>query len=125
MIRIATFTGAVAAATLSSITAASAHTPNEIVDILQEHGYSRIEFTDASPPNYMANACRNGVRYHFHVSFYGDVTERSEVGSCGRGRHYGHRAERSEQDDRVYAEQPQQHRRWGGWRRWNRWNSWN
>ena len=119
----ATFAGAVAAATLITATAASAHTPNEIVDILQERGYSRIEFTDASPPNYMANACRNGVRYHFHVSFYGDVTERREVGSCGGGHHYGHRAERAEQDDRVYAEQPYpRHRRWGGWHRWNRWN---
>lgn len=125
MTRIVTLAGAVAAATFVTATAASAHTPNEIVDILQERGYSRIEFTDARPPNYMANACRDGVRYHFHVSFYGDVTERREVGSCGSRHHYGHRAESAEQDDRVYAEQPRQYRRWGGWRRWNRWNSWN
>ena len=125
MMKTATFAGAVAAATLITATAASAHTPNEIVDILQERGYSRIEFTDASPPNYMANACRSGVRYHFHVSFYGDVTERREVGSCGGGRHYGQRAERyerDERDDRVQEVQPYPRRRWGGWNRWNSWN---
>lgn len=101
MMKTATFAGALAAATMITATAASAHTPDEIVDILQERGYSRIEFTDASPPNYMASACRNGVRYHFHVSFYGDVSERREVGSCGGRHHYGDRAE---QDDQAYAE---------------------
>ncbi len=120
MTKIATFAGAIAAASIFAASAASAHTPDEIVDILQDHGYSRIDFVDSTPPNYMANACKNGVRYHFHVNYYGNVTERREIGSCG------FRAERVERDDRVHEEHPyRQYRRRGGWHRWNRWNSWN
>ncbi len=118
MTKIAALAGALAAATIATSGVASAHSPDEIVDILQDRGYSRIDLVDPTPPNYMANACRNGVRYHFHVSFYGNVTERREIGSCG------YRAYRSQHDSRVHEVQPyQEHRRWGGWRRWNRWNS--
>ena len=120
MTKIATFAGAVAAATLITATAASAHSASAVQDKLERHGYSRIEFTDARPPNYMANACRDGVRYHFHVNYYGDVTERREIGSCG---YRAERAERYERDDRVHEVQPYpRHRRWGGWNRWNSWN---
>ena len=120
MTKFATFAGAIAAATLINSTAASAHSADEVLEILENHGYSRIEFVDATPPNYMANACKNGVRYHFHVNYYGNVTERREIGSCG------YRAERYDRDNRVHEEYPyRQHRRWGSWQRWNRWNSWN
>ncbi len=76
---------AAAAATLSLASSASAHTPQDVVHKLQEHGYRQIEFLDSTPPDYMANACRNGTRYHFHVDYYGVVTERREIGSCGYG----------------------------------------
>ncbi len=119
MTKIATFAGAIAAATLITSTAASAHSADAVQEILENHGYSRIEFTDARPPNYMANACRGGVRYHFHVNYYGNVTERREIGSCG---YRAERAERYDRDSRVHEEHPYRQRRWGGWHRWNRWN---
>ena len=116
MSKLATLSGAVAAAVLSTATAASAHSAGEVANILAQQGYSRIDFADATPPNYMLNACMDGVRYHVHVNNYGNVSERREVGSCGI---------RAEHNGRTYDEQPQRHHRWSGWQRWNRWNRWN
>ena len=96
MSKSATLLGAIAAATLTSATVANAHSPHDVVHLLQDDGYSQIEFVDPNPPNYMANACKDGVRYHFHVDYYGQVTERSEIGSC---------------------ESARRHNRWGGWGR--------
>jgi hypothetical protein len=125
MTKITTFAGAIAAVTLLTATAASAHSADQVEQILENHGYSRIDFVDATPPNYMANACKNGVRYHFHVNYYGEVTERREVGSCGyRAEHAGHN-DRYDRDSRVHEVQPYQPRRHGGWRWWQRRHSWN
>ena len=95
---------ATAAATVSLASTASAHTPHDVVHKLQEHGYSRIEFVNSTPPNYMANACRNGTRYHFHVDYYGQVTERREIGSCG----YRH--------GDGYGNDSNRRHRWSNWR---------
>lgn len=80
---------------------ASAHTAGDVFDRLQARGYTNIQFTDSIGPNYMANACRDGIRYHFHVNNYGDVTQRRDIGDCGR------RAWRDRRDENY--------RRWG-WR---------
>ena len=83
---------AVVAATAAMGQTAMAHTPHEVEHILQDHGYSRIEFISTNPSNYMANACRAGLRYHFHVNNYGEVTERREIGRCyGENRYRWHR----------------------------------
>jgi hypothetical protein len=128
MTKMTIFAGALAAATLSTITSASAHSASAVQDKLERRGYSRIEFTDATPPNYMANACRDGVRYHFHVNYYGDVTERREIGSCGIRAEHHDRYDRYNRDSRVHEVQPYQPRRYGGWRWWQRRhsaNDWN
>ena len=79
---------AAAAAPLVLPTIASAHSPNEIADLLRDNGYTRIDFVESNPPNYMANACHDGVRYHFHVNYRGEVTERRQIGDCeGRDHH--------------------------------------
>jgi hypothetical protein len=83
MSKVVHLAGAVAAVVLIQVTAANAHSPHDVVHILRDHGYTEIEFVDPSPPNYMANACRDGIRYHFHVDYYGEVTERREIGYCG------------------------------------------
>ena len=113
--------GAIAAAALASATAANAHSAGEVEEILQNHGYSRIQFTDATPPNYMVNACKNGMRYHFHVNYRGDVTERSETGSCGIAPYHVNRDRDGDGDDNGYRQ-----RRWHGWgHRWGGWrNRW-
>lgn len=85
MSKVTHFAGAVAAVTLTSVTSVNAHTPQNVAHILRDHGYTKIEFVETNPPTYMANACKNGVRYHFHVNFYGVVTQRREIGYCGRG----------------------------------------
>jgi hypothetical protein len=107
--------GAVAAAALASATAASAHSAGEVEEILENHGYSRIQFTSTNPQNYMANACKDGVRYHFHGNNYGQVTERREIGSCGIVR--AHRDYDEDGDDNGYRRH-----RWGGWG--HRWANW-
>lgn len=128
MTKSVTLAGVAAAATLITATAASAHSASAVQDKLERNGYSRIEFTDANPPNYMANACRDGVRYHFHVNYYGQVTERREIGSCGYRAERQERYERYDRDSRVHEVQPYPQRRWGGWPWWQRRhssNSWN
>ena len=74
-----------------SATGASAHSPHEVRHLLEDHGYSKIDFIETSPPIYMANACKEGIRYHFHVNTYGEVTERRAVGECETHRHWPHR----------------------------------
>lgn len=76
---------------------AAAHSPHEVSHLLQDRGYTAVEIVDQTPPNYMANACRDGISYHFHVDYYGEVTQRRQIGYCdevgyGRGRHslYGY-----------------------------------
>jgi hypothetical protein len=91
----------------SQVTSASAHSPQDVVHILRERGYSNINFLDATPPNYMANACREGVRYHFHVNYYGDVTQRRPIGQCGYAR-YDERRSYADYDQRPH---------WRFWRR--------
>ena len=71
---------------------AFSHTPHDVEHILQDRGYSRIEFISTNPSNYMANGCRDGIRYHFHVNNYGEVTERREIGTCyGENNHRSRR----------------------------------
>lgn len=103
--------GAIAAAALASATAANAHSAGEVEEILQNHGYSRIQFTSTNPQNYMANACKGGVQYHFHVNNYGDVTQRREIGECDVPRRHVARDYDEDGDDRGYRRH-----RWGGWR---------
>lgn len=82
MFKIISATAAALMATIAMTHAAFAHTPHEVEHILQDRGYNRIEFISTNPSKYMANACREGIRYHFHVNNYGDVTERREIGAC-------------------------------------------
>lgn len=96
--------GAIAAAALASATAANAHSAGDVEEILQDHGYSRIQFTDPNPPNYMVNACKDGTRYHFHVDTRGEVTERREIGSCGIAADHVNRDRDEDGDDNGYRQ---------------------
>lgn len=82
---------AIAAAALPLATSALAHTPSDVRHILRDHGYYNIDFIETNPPVYMANACRGHVRYHFHVDYYGQVTERRPIGRCGHDYGYDRR----------------------------------
>ena len=85
-----------AAAVLSATLAAPAfaHTPGEVHHQLRHRGYYNINFIVAHPPQYQVNACRDGGRFHLHINFYGDVTERSYIGRCHRyDADYGRRYE--------------------------------
>jgi hypothetical protein len=91
MLKTIAMTAATVGALLAMGQNAFAHNAREVEHILQDHGYSRIEFTSTNPSNYMANACRGGTRYHFHVNNYGEVTERREIGPCYNEREHGRR----------------------------------
>ena len=88
MLKSILFGATIAATGLLSFTPANAHSPQDVRHLLQDRGYSNIEFLDTSPPLYMANACRDGVRYHFHVDYYGEVTERRPIGECENHEHH-------------------------------------
>jgi hypothetical protein len=113
--------GAIAAAALASATTANAHSAGDVEEILQDHGYSRIQFTDTNPSNYMVNACKGDTRYHFHVNNRGEVTERREIGSCGVVQYRANHDSDEDGDDDGYRQ-----RRWHGWgHRWGGWrNRW-
>ena len=70
------------AATVALSQAACAHSPHDVQHMLQDRGYSQLEFTSTDPSNYMVNACRAGRRHHVHVNYYGEVTERRDIGPC-------------------------------------------
>lgn len=48
MSKVVQLAGALAAVTLTSVTAANAHSPHDVVHILRDHGYTEIEFVDPS-----------------------------------------------------------------------------
>src|SRR6478672_11121192 len=60
---------------------ASAHDAGQVRYELQARGYYNIRFLVPEPP-FQVNACRDGVRFHLHVDYYGRVTERVGVGAC-------------------------------------------
>lgn len=84
MMKMSLTAGALVATMLASVTAANAHTPQEVRHMLQQRGYYQIHFVDTNPRHYQVNACNDGRRFHFHVNFYGEVTERDSVGRCRR-----------------------------------------
>ena len=78
-------TAALAAAVLLP-TVANAHSPYEVRQMLRDHGYYRINFTDRVLPTYQLNACKRNKRFHLHVNYYGDITRRERIGWCGFAR---------------------------------------
>ena len=60
---------------------ASAHDADEVRYELHQRGYYNIRFLVPEPP-FQVNACRDGVRFHLHVDYYGRVTERVGLGPC-------------------------------------------
>lgn len=59
-----------------------AHESDQVRQELRQRGYYNIHFLVAEPPDFQADACRDGERYHLHVDFYGRITERVPVGPC-------------------------------------------
>ena len=82
MLNTISITVAAIVATVTLSQAAFAHSPHDVQHMLQDRGYSQLEFTSTNPSNYMVDACRAGRRYHVHVNYYGEVTERSDIGRC-------------------------------------------
>ena len=80
---------------------ANAHSPQAVRYKLQDHGYSRIRFTDRVLPIYQLNACRRGRRFHMHVNYYGEVVRRERIGYCPDARRY-----RRDHVDRRYRTFP-------------------
>ena len=85
------FIGALALSASSFAAApASAHSAYEVVEMLRDWGFNRIEVIDAHLPKYQFEACQRGDRYHLHADYYGTITEKHQIGSCrGEGRRYG------------------------------------
>jgi hypothetical protein len=60
---------------------ANAHDADQVRYELHQRGYYNVRFLVPEPP-FQVNACRDGVRFHLHVDYYGRVTERVGVGPC-------------------------------------------
>jgi hypothetical protein len=60
---------------------ASAHDAGQVHYELQARGYYNIRFLVPEPP-FQVNACRDGVRFHLHVDYYGRIRERADIGPC-------------------------------------------
>jgi hypothetical protein len=92
---------AVGLATLAlGASAAAAHSLYEAKDKLHAIGYYDVRVERASLP-YSFNACKRGVRYHIHMSWYGDLVQVDEIGDCGDDgyRPYDGRSYRYRRDD--------------------------
>ena len=61
---------------------AAAHEAGQVRHELRLRGYYDIRFLVAEAPEFQANACRYGERFHLHVDFYGRITERAPIGPC-------------------------------------------
>lgn len=68
--------------TLGWATAASAHDASQVRRELRERGYYQIQFIEDEAP-FQVNAYRDGERFHLHIDWYGQVTERTPLGPCG------------------------------------------
>lgn len=81
---------------------AYAHSAYEVREMLRDWGFNRIEVIDAQLPKYQFEACQRGDRYHLHADYYGTITEKHQIGSCGGDRRrYGERGyDRYEDGDR-------------------------
>ena len=80
---------------------AAAHEATQVRHELRLRGYYDIRFLVAEAPEFQANACRHGERFHLHVDFYGRITERASIGPCraewregGSDRSYGYNRRR-------------------------------
>ena len=74
--------------TALAATPATAHTAYEIKHMLRDWGFNRIEIIDAELPKYQFAACQRSDRYHLHADYYGVITEKYRIGSCGGEREY-------------------------------------
>lgn len=74
--------GLSALALLSAALPVAAHEADQVRQELRHRGYYDIQFVVAEPPQFQVNACLEGQRFHLHVDFYGQVTERSSGGPC-------------------------------------------
>ena len=85
---------------------ASAHDTDQLRHELHERGYTNIRLLVPEPP-FQVNACRDGVRFHLHVDYYGRITERVGLGPChtwSRGPYDGDYASRRRyRDDGYYG----------------------
>ena len=61
---------------------ASAHSAHEVKHMLRNWGFTQIEVFDANLPKYQFEACKRGHRYHLHADYYGEITEKREIGYC-------------------------------------------
>ena len=73
-----------AAAALVSLSAqpASAHSAYEVKHMLRDWGFTQIEVLDAGFPKYQFQGCKKGHRYHLHADYYGEITEKQQIGHC-------------------------------------------
>jgi hypothetical protein len=73
-------------------TSAQAHSAYEARDVLRNHGFYDIQNERVSSLPYSFIACKEGTRYHLHVSYQGEVEQADEVGQCrGHESHYEYR----------------------------------
>lgn len=73
----------IAAAAMVLPMTADAHDSSQVRYELRQQGYTQLQFIVDEAP-FQVNACRDGERYHLHVNWYGNITERARVGECGR-----------------------------------------
>ena len=74
-------TASISLSTLGWATAANAHGAGQVREELRGAGYYQIQFIEDEAP-FQVNACRGGERYHLHIDWYGQITERSPTGEC-------------------------------------------
>lgn len=61
---------------------AAAHEMDQVRHELRLRGFYDIRFLVAEAPDFQANACRDGERFHLHMDYYGRITERAPIGPC-------------------------------------------
>ncbi len=61
---------------------AAAHEADQVRHELRLRGFYDIRFLVAEAPDFQANACRDGERFHLHMDYYGRITERAPIGPC-------------------------------------------
>ncbi|MEM7214806.1 MAG: hypothetical protein AAF423_04620 [Pseudomonadota bacterium] len=56
--------------------------PRNLVNLLRDKGYDRIEIVDDQLPVYQAEACFNNERFDLQMNRFGKITGRTQTGQC-------------------------------------------
>ncbi|MFO1172163.1 MAG: OmpA family protein [Hyphomicrobiaceae bacterium] len=63
-------------------TSPAAYSIAKITELLETRGYRGIEFTDRILPRYKAEACYGTDKFELKLNWWGDVVNRTKIGSC-------------------------------------------